>query len=134
MTTLLLVRFRYHLNVVHRSGSEDPLLAEEVVTLAFTGGAKSPRWLNDEDVQPLLDAVPTGNLPDSLVKQQLRTLLQHESLLRDAVNVIAADKADDLEDAHRRVRQSAKMRGRVAVEPVFPIDFLGCFILVPDAF
>jgi hypothetical protein len=36
-----------------------------------------------------------------------------------------------LEQAHRRVRKSAKMRGRVAAEPVYPVDFLGCFILAP---
>ena len=131
-TTLLLTRFRYHLNVVRRSGSEDPLLAEEVVTLAFTGTAESPTWLDEEAVQKLLEAAPSGNLPESLVKQQLRMLLQHETLLRSAVDSFADERARMLEDAHRRVRKSAKMRGRIAAEPVFPVDFLGCFILLPQ--
>ncbi|MEZ5940627.1 MAG: hypothetical protein R3C18_04495, partial [Planctomycetaceae bacterium] len=131
-TTLLLTRFRYHLNVVRRSGNNDPLLAEEVVTLGFTGTASSPEWLDEAAVQKLLEASPSGNLPESLVSQQLKMLLQHEDGLRSAVNGFAAERATQLEEAHRRVRQSAKMKGRVATEPVFPVDFLGCFILLPQ--
>lgn len=130
-TTLLLTRFRYHLNVVRRGDSDDPLLAEEVVTLAFTGTADSPNWLDEDAIQKLLDASPSGNLPESLIKQQLKALLQHETALRSAIDGIADQRAAQLADAHRRVRQSAKMKGRVAAEPVFPVDFLGCFILLP---
>jgi hypothetical protein len=45
---------------------------------------------------------------------------------------IATQRADLLIDAHKRVRKSAKMSGKVTAEPVFPVDFLGCFILIPD--
>lgn len=131
-TTLLLTRFRYHLNVVRRSGGDEPLLAEEVVTLGFTGTAISPVWLDEAAVRKLLDSSPSGNLPDSLIEQQLKTLLQNEKALRSAIDGFATERAAQLEEAHRRVRQSAKMKGRVATEPVFPVDFLGCFILLPQ--
>ena len=126
---LMRLRSPWH---VRRSGSEDPLLAEEVVTLAFTGTPESPTWLDEEAVQKLLEAAPSGNLPESLIKQQLRMLLQHETALRSAVDSFADERARMLEDAHRRVRQSAKMQGKIAAEPVFPVDFLGCFILLPQ--
>ena len=132
-TTLLLTRLRYHLHIVRRNGNDDTLLAEEVVTFGFSGTAASPEWLTDDSVQKLMDAVPTGNLTESLIRQQLKALLQHEQLLRKAVEGFASDRSKQLVDAHRRVRQSAKMTGRVAAEPVFPLDFLGCFVLLPKS-
>jgi hypothetical protein len=132
VTTLLLVRFRHHLHVVHRDGGDAPLLAEEVISLGFTGTPAAPRWLADDVVHSLLDAPPSANLPVSLVKQQLQRLLRHEAAIREAVDRFAHDRAAQLAEAHRRVRKSAKMLGSVAAEPVFPIDFLGCFILLPQ--
>ena len=131
-TTLLLARFRHHLHVVHRDGGDAPLLAEEVISLGFTGTPAAPKWLAEETVRGLLDAPPTANLPDSLVKQQLRLLLKHEAPLRAAVDRFAHERATELAEAHRRVRKSAKIQGSVAAEPVFPVDFLGCFILIPQ--
>jgi superfamily II DNA or RNA helicase len=131
-TTLLLVRFRYHLNVQRRGQGDDPLLAEEVLTLAFTGTPDEPVWLPEEEAKSLTDAQPSGNLPISLVKQQLTDVINHEAALRDQMDDIATQRADLLIDAHKRVRKSAKMSGKVTAEPVFPVDFLGCFILIPD--
>jgi superfamily II DNA or RNA helicase len=132
-TTLLLVRFRYHLNVVKKDQTDNqPLLAEEVKTLAYTGTPDAPVWLDDEVVRPLLEAVPCGTLPPSLVRQQLADVLQHEAALHEALETIATQRARLLEDAHTRVRRSAKMKGKVSAEPVLPVDFLGCFILIPD--
>ena len=131
-TTLLLVRFRHHLHVVHRDGGTAPLLAEEVMSLGFTGSPTSPHWLKLDTVRGLLEVVPSANVPDAVVKQQLRRLLQHESPLREAINRFAAERSAKLVESHERVRKSVKMSGKVAAEPVFPVDFLGCFILIPE--
>ena len=49
-TSLLVARFRYHLQV---TGSEaETLLCEEIVPLACTGPADNPRWLSAEEVLP----------------------------------------------------------------------------------
>jgi hypothetical protein len=48
------------------------------------------------------------------------------------VDRFAHERATELAEAHRRVRKSAKIQGSVAAEPVFPVDFLGCFILIPQ--
>jgi len=130
-TTLLLVRFRHHLHVVHRDGGTAPLLAEEVLSLGFTGSPQNPSWLELDTVRGLLEAVPSANLPDALVKQQLRRLLDQEASLRAAIDRFAADRSARLVESHERVRKSVKLAGKVTAEPVFPVDFLGCFILVP---
>jgi hypothetical protein len=35
-------------------------------------------------------------------------------------------------DAHTRVRESAEVRAATRVEPVLPVDVLGCFVLLPN--
>ena len=133
-TTLLLVRLRYHLNVKNKGEADrQPLLAEEVRILAYTGSPDAPIWLDDEAARPLLDAAPSGTLPPSLVRQQLTDVLEHQVALRKALNEIANQRASVLENAHQRVRHSVKVKGKVTAEPVLPVDFLGCFILIPDS-
>ena len=133
-TTVLVVRVRYHLNVKKRNQEDThPLLAEEVIIVAFTGAPDNPGWLADEDSQHLLDITPTGNLPPSLVKQQLGHLVSSLESLRPSLDTFATSRAHELKQAHTRVRRSAKMSGTVNVVPVDRVDILGCFILLPDA-
>ena len=130
-TSLLLVRFRFHLLVKRRGEDQNPLLAEEICTFAFTGTPSDPNWVADDVATSLLEAVPTGNVPVSLVKNQLQHLIDGLSQLTLHIETIANARADALGDAHTRVRKSAKMAGRVEVVPVLPADILGCFILLP---
>jgi superfamily II DNA or RNA helicase len=131
-TSLLVVRLRYHLHVKRRSGSDAPLLAEEVLTLAFTGTQADPQWLDETDSRNLLDILPSGNLPSSLVTQQLQHFIGSVDTLRPKLLEVAHERAEVLKDAHKRIRQSAKMTGTVAVTPVDEVDILGCFILLPE--
>lgn len=131
-TSLLLVRFRFHLLVKRRGEDQTPLLAEEIRTLAFHGAAANPTWLADESAAALLDAAPAGNLPLSLVKNQLQHFTTGLTELVPHVAQVAAERASVLADAHTRVRRSAKVAGAVEVMPVLPADILGCFILLPD--
>ena len=131
-TSLLVIRLRYHLKVKRRSGSDAPLLAEEVLTLAFTGSQADPNWLDEADSKNLLDIVPSGNLPVSLVTQQLQHFIGSVDTLRPKLDEVAKTRAEALKDAHTRIRQSAKMTGTIAVTPVDEVDILGCFILLPD--
>jgi len=131
-TSLLVVRLRYHLKVKRRGGSDAPLLAEEVLTLAFTGSQADPKWLDEADSKNLLDITPSGNLPGSLVTQQLQHFIGSVDTLRPKLNEVAKTRAEALKDAHTRIRQSAKMTGTIAVTPVDEVDILGCFILLPD--
>ncbi|MCA9249524.1 MAG: DEAD/DEAH box helicase [Phycisphaerales bacterium] len=131
-TWLLVIRLRYHLNVKHRRGSDAQLLAEEVLTVAFTGQPERPKWLDEAKSQSLLDVVPSGNLPASLVKQQLQHFIESVRSLRPKLDEIAQSRADELKEAHTRIRRESKMTGTVGVTPVDEVDILGCFILLPD--
>ena len=57
-TTLLLIRFRYHI-IKEKKGEENkPLLAEECGLFAFTGSPQSAEWLSKEEGEKLLQASP----------------------------------------------------------------------------
>ncbi|MEX2309821.1 MAG: helicase-related protein [Pirellulales bacterium] len=131
-TSLLVIRLRYHLKVKRRSDSDSPLLAEEVLTLAFTGPPNEPVWLSEADSKRLLDVAPSGNVPLSLVKQQLQHFIGSVDAMRPKLNEFVASRAEALKEAHTRVRRSAKLGGSVEVTPVDEVDILGCFILLPD--
>lgn len=60
-TTILLVRFRYHL-ITKRQDEDYPLLAEDCQLLAFAGSPQNAQWLDDEAAQALLQAKPDGNI------------------------------------------------------------------------
>ena len=131
-TSLLVVRLRYHLDIKRRNGSNALLLAEEVLTLAFTGSQADPQWLDEDDSKNLLDVTPSGNLPGSLVTQQLQHFIGGVDDLRPKLDEVAMTRADALKDAHTRIRQSAKITGTIKVTPTGEVDILGCFILLPD--
>lgn len=131
-TSLLLVRFRFHLLVKRRGKDQSPLLAEDIRTLAFTGAPADPGWVDEESAAALLEAVPTGNIPPSLAKNQLQHFVEGLTGLTPHIDQIAEQRAEALCEAHTRVRKSAKVSGKVDVVPVLPADILGCFILLPD--
>jgi hypothetical protein len=128
-TTLLLARFRYHLQV---SGADaDTLLCEEIVPLACTGPADRPQWLTPDDGERLLAARPERNLIQTAVGQQLGLLLPALPKFQQALTVIATQRATDQLAAHERVREASRTRGRVAVQPVLPVDILGAYVILP---
>lgn len=130
-TTLLLVRYRYHIHVKRRGGEPKTLLAEEILTLAFTGTPENAAWLDDDHAKSLLNAKPASNTNPSLAKAQLERLIELAPALEPALNGIAETRAEALADAHNRIREQAKMAGKATVEPMLPADLLGCFILLP---
>lgn len=141
-TSLLLVRFRFHL-MIHQRGEEStrPLLAEEVRSIAFTGSPEDPNWLDDDAAENLLSALPAGNVNSLIVKQQLEHLLgpsgqPHlgalEKHLLQPIEAIADERARLLANAHAKVRKSAKLTGKPGCSPVDTADVLGCFILLPE--
>ena len=59
-TTLLVARFRYHLQIA--GADAETILCEEIVPLACTGPADAPQWLTPEEGERLLAARPERNL------------------------------------------------------------------------
>ena len=62
-TTLLLVRYRYHIITRYPDGDERALLAEDCQLAAFAGAATDPQWLGSEDAEALLTGETGGQRP-----------------------------------------------------------------------
>lgn len=128
-TTLLVVRFRYHLQTV--GGEADTMLCEEIVPLACTGPAENPQWLSSEEGERLLAARPDRNLVPTAIDQQMGLLLPALPRFQTALNKVATDRATAQLAAHERVREAARTKGRVTIQPVLPTDILGAYVLLP---
>jgi len=126
-TTLLVARFRYHLQLT----GGDTILCEEIVPLACTGRADAPQWLAPEDGEQLLTARPERNLIQTAIDQQLGLLLPALPIFQQALSPVAAERAAAQLATHERVREAARSKGRVTVQPVLPVDILGAYVLLP---
>lgn len=131
-TTLLVARFRYHLQIARPGTSGETLLCEEILPLAYTGPADAPHWLATEDGERLLAARPDRNLTQTAIDQQLDLLLPALPKLQHAMEQVAVERAAAQLAAHERVREAARTKGRVRIEPVLPVDILGAYVLLPS--
>jgi superfamily II DNA or RNA helicase len=132
LTTLFLLRPRFQIVLPHRP----PLLAEEVLVAGWQ--AFSDNWLDPNQALQLLTAQPSANLPlaekRALVGQMLS---EAERLLADPkaspLARILHSRTQQLEGAHRRIRQSLReSTGGMRVELFWPADLLGVLVLQPE--
>ena len=128
-TTLLVARFRYHLQIA--GADAETLLSEEIVPLACTGTEDASQWLTPEDAERLLAARPERNLIRTAIDQQLGLLLPALPKLQSALAPVAHERAAAQLVAHERVREASRIKGRVSIQPVFPVDILGAYVLLP---
>ncbi len=128
-TNLLVVRFRYHLQLTG-SGAET-ILCEEILPLACTGNSDAPQWLSPDEGEGLLAARPELNLIQTAIDQQIGLLLASLPKLQKSLEAVATERAQSQLAAHERVRESSRPKGRVTIEPVLPVDILGAYLLMP---
>jgi hypothetical protein len=131
-TTLLLVRFRMHLELPGRDDRRQ-VVAEDAQILAYRGKAGQAEWLAPGEVQALLAARPSGNVPpDQAIDFAERAvddvagLLPH---LDSAADALAARLRED----HIRVREAGGQHARrqIAVRAQKPADILGVYVYLP---
>ncbi len=135
VTTLLLVRFRYHI-ITYEHDTERQLLAEDSQLLAFTGAPADPAWLDADSAEALLQAEPDANIaPEEVTRRVQQITDTYEQHIKPHIIQTAHDRAEQLYDAHKRVRESSQRtayRGiRYQVEPQLPPDVLGIYVFLP---
>lgn len=130
-TTLLLVRYRYHIRS-HGVRGEEPMLAEECVVLGYRGSPAEPEWLAPDEAEALLEAGPDANLYPDQARDFVRGVVEGLDQVRGYLAREAERRAEGLLESHRRVRTAARITGvRYEVEPQLPPDVLGVYVLVP---
>lgn len=130
-TTLLVVRFRYHIVQIQNS-VERPLLAEDCRLLAFTGSPQGAVWIDESEAEKLLVAQPDGNIAADQAAEFVVKVIEGFDLLRSRLDQAAMDRGAELLDAHQRVRLAVNARNvSCRVEAQLPPDVLGMYIFLP---
>ncbi|MFJ4500300.1 DEAD/DEAH box helicase [Streptomyces sp. NPDC088864] len=132
-TTLLLVRYRFHLTLPSRGG-EKQLVAEDARLLAFRGSPRNARWLSPEEATALLDATATGNTDPHFGERTMTRILGQLPETTARLEAYGDELAAELDASHRRVRGAAGdiVRG-LTVTAQRPADILGVYVYLPDA-
>ena len=130
-TTLLLVRYRFHLTLPSRSG-ERQLVAEDARVLAFTGSPASAVWLPTDDALKLLDATADENTDPTFGERTISRVLDGLSAVTDRLEEYGEELAGELLASHRRVRSASGeiIRG-LTVTLQKPADVLGVYVYLP---
>jgi len=130
-TTVLLVRFRYHILTTINEVTR-PLLAEDCQLVAFAGAPATPTWLSREAAESLLTAEPDENVNDDVARTFVRKVLDNLGPIQGRLDVLAYEHGKELLAAHRRVRQAIQRRGmKETIEPQLPADILGLYVYLP---
>jgi superfamily II DNA or RNA helicase len=136
-TTLLLVRFRLHLTLPRAAAHDaEPrrVVAEEARILAFRGAPTAADWLTDDEVAPLIEAAPTGNVAPDQAEMQLERIIDGLGAVSGHLDAAADEMAARLRASHVRVREAAGQRARrqITVTAQKPADILGVYVYLPE--
>ncbi len=130
-TRVLLVRFRYHI-IMQRGAEEEPLLAEDLQVLAFSGSPQNAEWLDASAAEELLQAQPDANVQPDQAINFLQKIITGFDAIRSHLDEVAVQRGQELLEAHRRVRIASRVSGvSHRVEPQLPPDVLGVYVYLP---
>ncbi|MGW0435515.1 DEAD/DEAH box helicase [Micromonospora sp. NPDC003197] len=130
-TTLLLVRYRFHLTLPSRTGTRQ-LVAEDARLLAFAGAPANANWLSAEAALNLLDASADENTDPTFGERTIVRVLDGLPAIADHLEAYGEKLASELLTSHRRVRSAAGeiVRG-LTVTAQKPADILGAYVYLP---
>ncbi|MFE4665234.1 helicase-related protein [Streptomyces sp. NPDC056716] len=130
-TTLLLVRYRFHLTLPSRNG-EKQLVAEDARLVAFEGSAKNAVWLAPERAAELLDARASLSTDPHYGERTMTRVLGRLDEVREHLASYGEELAAELDTSHRRVRAASGeiVRG-LSVTAQKPADVLGVYVYLP---
>ncbi|RAO19435.1 DEAD/DEAH box helicase [Micromonospora noduli] len=130
-TTLLLVRYRFHLTLPSRTGVRQ-LVAEDARLLSFVGAPANATWLPTEESLRLLDVTADENTDPGFGERTMSRILDALPEVTDHLETYGEELAAELLASHRRVRSAAGeiVRG-LTVTVQKPADILGAYVYLP---
>lgn len=127
MTRVALLRIRYKLTVYARR--ERLLLAEEAALFALDSNTVIA---SGSEARALLASPATADLAPVARDRMINTAKAVlPELLNGPIAAFVQKRAAELVEDHARLRAAAGSASRVSVEPIFPPDVIGLFVLVP---
>jgi superfamily II DNA or RNA helicase len=129
-TVVALLRMRTQLSITYRR-SHRVALAEEAIVVALRGGA-APELLGDTDAAALMAAEPARNIDPTRRDREIAEALAAIPAAQPALTELAQQRANQLLDDHRRVREASEAKFlKYEVTPCLPVDVIGLYVLLP---
>lgn len=133
-TTLLLIRFRFHVELPLSNGAIRPLVVEDARLIGFEGSPGQATWLDEAAVERLVLAAPGGNVPQDLARTAASKVLDNLQVLSQHLDTLADERAGQVLESHRRARAGAGATRRgLKVTAQKPVDILGAYVYLPLA-
>ncbi|WAE75497.1 DEAD/DEAH box helicase [Streptomonospora nanhaiensis] len=130
-TTMLLVRYRFHLTLPSRHGTRQ-LVAEDARLVAFQGAPERAVWVDPQQALTLLEARADANTDPGYGERTMAKTLDGLAHTADHLAAYGRELADGLADSHRRVRgASGDIRRGLRVKAQEPADILGVYVYMP---
>jgi hypothetical protein len=129
-TILVLARLRHELTTI-RGNRRREAIVEEALPVALVAGSSEP--LTDADASALLLSPATATLGAGPRRAQLQWLDEQRETISSVLSSVAARRAEQLLEDHRRVRDAASARGRYEIRALQPVDVIGVWVLLPVA-
>ena len=131
-TTLLLIRYRFHLTQVFKEKTHRSLVEDSQV-VAFTGTPENPEWLSDAEAKALLNAMPSDNVLPQQAQAQIERVIDNFQSLSPVLNSFAQKRSTELLASHLRVRDAVllKRSQKPDIKPELPPDVLGIYVYLP---
>lgn len=130
-TTLLLVRYRFHLTLPSRQGKRR-IVAEDARLLAYQGSVRNPVWLPEAQALALLTAEAAENTDDYFQERTMRRTLGQLAAVEDHMAAYGDQLAEELHESHRRVRRASdEIVQGLKVTAQQPADILGVYVYLP---
>ncbi|MDM8521993.1 hypothetical protein QUF80_01370 [Desulfococcaceae bacterium HSG8] len=127
-TTLLFVRFRYH--IITKTG-ETPLLAEDCQLLGFAGSPAKAERTDPDMTEKLIRAKPEESVSTDQAVRFLNKLIDNSDHLWHPPEKSAKENGGKLSKAPARVRKASQGKGiRYRAEPHLPPDVPGVYITI----
>ncbi len=131
-TTLLLVRYRFHLTLPSRHGATT-VVAEDAQVAAYRKAAGGSReWLADTEVALLLTATPNANVLPELVARSVERAVADLDEVQADLDERGEFLAAQLHEAHQSVRTAVgTVRRGLKVVLSDHADVLGVYVYLP---
>ncbi|WP_405394561.1 helicase-related protein [Streptomyces gougerotii] len=130
-TTLLLLRYRFHLTLPSRQGIRR-IVAEDARLLAYEGSAKNPRWLPEDEAMALLTARAAESTDDYFQERTMSRTLGQLGAVQEHMDAYGDRLAEELHESHRRVRRASdEIVQGLKVTAQQPADILGVYVYLP---
>ncbi|MEV0403000.1 helicase-related protein [Actinoallomurus sp. NPDC050550] len=131
-TTLLLVRYRFHLQLPARDGTTRQQIAEDARVLAFRGSPAKADWLPEADALALLEVRADENTAPEFASATAERVIGGLDALQPHLTVYGEELAGALRESHSRVREaSGAARRGLRVRADGNADVLGLYVYLP---